>query len=193
MKKILLILNLLVIFIANGQTPNNCNGAVPGCTTPSFGIQPNNPATNIVDFTTNNNISNPSTPPYGNNSGCLLSGETSSTFITISVVSSGTLQWTKKISISGDEPRYPKLKIENDILYISFVKSANYSPIIFAVPASGNKTGTYTLGGITLTYADDSWSGSTSTYTTGTGGGEDFISTSWSNSAVTCKILSLKL
>lgn len=94
MKKILLILNLLVIFIANGQTPNNCNGAVPGCTTPSFGIQPNNPATNIVDFTTNNNISNPSTPPYGNNSGCLLSGETSSTFITISVVSSGTLQWS---------------------------------------------------------------------------------------------------
>jgi hypothetical protein len=99
--------------------------------------------------------------------------------------SSGTLQWTKKISISDDEPRYPKLKIENDILYISFVKSANYSPIIFAVPASGNKTGTYTLGGITLTYENDSWSGSTSTYTTGTGGGEDFSATSWSNSAVT--------
>jgi len=94
MKKIFLILNLLVIFTANGQTSNNCNGAVPGCTTPSFGIMPSNPATNIVDFTSSNNISNPSTPPYGTNSGCLLSGETSSTFVTISVVSSGTLQWS---------------------------------------------------------------------------------------------------
>lgn len=94
MKNLFLILNLLIIFIANGQTSNNCNGAVPGCTTPSFGILPNNPATNIVDFTSSNNISNPSTPPYGSNAGCLLSGETSSTFITISIVSSGTLQWS---------------------------------------------------------------------------------------------------
>lgn len=100
--------------------------------------------------------------------------------------SSGTLQWTKKISIDSDEPRYPKLKIENDILYISFLKSSGYNPIVFAVPASGNKTGTYTLGGVSLTYADDSgWTSSTSTYTTGTGGGENFIATSWSNSAVT--------
>ena len=58
MKKIFLIFNLLAIFTANGQTANNCDGAVPGCTTPSFGIQPTNTATNIVDFTSSNNISN---------------------------------------------------------------------------------------------------------------------------------------
>lgn len=94
MKKILFLLTSFALSTTFAQnTPNNCNGAVPGCTTPSFPIQPNNPATNIVDFGTGT-ISNPSSPPYGNNSGCLLSGETSSTFITISVVSSGTLQWS---------------------------------------------------------------------------------------------------
>ena len=74
--------------------PNDCVAAVPGCTTPSFGIAPNNPATNIVDFTSGS-ISNPSTNPgLLGNSGCLLSGETSSTFITISVINSGTLAWS---------------------------------------------------------------------------------------------------
>lgn len=80
-------------FQAIGQTPNNCNGAVPGCTTPSFGIEPNNPATNIIDFTSGS-ISNPSTNPNPGNAGCLLSGETSSTFISINIVSSGTLAWS---------------------------------------------------------------------------------------------------
>ncbi len=74
--------------------PNDCVDAVPGCTTPSFGIAPNNPATNIVDFTSGS-ISNPSiNPGSSGNSGCLLSGETSSTFITISVTTSGTLAWS---------------------------------------------------------------------------------------------------
>lgn len=93
MKKYLLILSVLAGFSAFSQTPNNCNGAVPGCTMPMFPIQPANPATNIVDFTAGS-ISNPSTNPNGGNAGCLLSGETSSTFITITVVSNGTLQWS---------------------------------------------------------------------------------------------------
>lgn len=93
MKKFLFIVSSFAVFTAFGQTPNNCNGAVPGCTMPSFGIQPSNPATNIIDFTSGS-ISNPSTNPNGGNSGCLLSGETSSTFITISVISSGSLQWS---------------------------------------------------------------------------------------------------
>jgi gliding motility-associated-like protein len=77
------------------QTANNCTGAVPGCTTPSFAIQPNNPSTNIVDFTAGS-FSNPSNNPnpVPGNAGCLLTGETSSTFITISIVTSGTLQWS---------------------------------------------------------------------------------------------------
>jgi len=73
--------------------PNDCIEAVPGCTTPSFGIAPNNPSTNTIDFTSGS-ISNPSSNPAGFNSGCLLSGETSSTFISINVTSTGTLAWS---------------------------------------------------------------------------------------------------
>lgn len=75
--------------------PNDCGEAVPGCTTPSFPISPNVPGTNNFDFgtgTTSNPSSNPN--PVPGNMGCLLTGETSSTFITISVVSSGTLAWS---------------------------------------------------------------------------------------------------
>lgn len=97
MKNYLCTLFLLLVSslfsVAQTTTPNNCNGAVSGCTTPSFTIQPNNPTTNIVDFTSGT-VSNPSSNPNGGNAGCLLTGETSSTFITISIVTSGTLQWS---------------------------------------------------------------------------------------------------
>lgn len=83
---------ILVNFVAIAQ-PNDCIEAVPGCTTPSFPIAPNNPATNTIDFTSGS-ISNPSSNPQGFNSGCLLSGETSSTFISINVISNGTLAWS---------------------------------------------------------------------------------------------------
>lgn len=89
---IYLFIGLLPVFAL--AQPNDCNEAVPGCATPSFGIAPNNPATNVVDFTSGS-ISNPSSNPGSvGNSGCLLSGETSSTFITINIVSNGTLQWS---------------------------------------------------------------------------------------------------
>ena len=94
MKQLSFILILFFSFQSLAQ-PNDCADAVPGCTTPSFTIEPNNPSTNIVDFTSGS-ISNPSLNPNtvpGNN-GCLLSGETSSTFITISIVTTGTLEWS---------------------------------------------------------------------------------------------------
>lgn len=96
MRKVsLLFVSVLTVLMSVAQTPNNCNGAVPGCTTPAFAISPNDPQTNIIDFTAGS-ISNPSSNPnpVPGNSGCLLSGETSSTFITIDVVSSGTLAWS---------------------------------------------------------------------------------------------------
>lgn len=88
-------LNIIFLFtcLYSFAQPNDCSEAVPGCTTPSFAIAPNNPATNTIDFTSGS-ISNPSSNPAGFNSGCLLSGETSSTFISINVVSNGTLAWS---------------------------------------------------------------------------------------------------
>ena len=88
------IITFLLLSFGSLAQPNDCVDAVPGCTTPSFPIAPNNPATNIIDFTSGS-ISNPSSNPGSiGNSGCLLSGETSSTFISISVVTSGTLAWS---------------------------------------------------------------------------------------------------
>ncbi len=97
MKKLFLIISILQFsFGFKAQVvPNDCSEAVAGCTTPNFQIYPPNAASNNFDFGTGT-ISNPSTNPNSSpgNSGCLLSGETSSTFITISVVSSGTLAWS---------------------------------------------------------------------------------------------------
>lgn len=74
--------------------PVNCDGALQGCSTPGFPISTNNTG-DIVDFTAGSG-SNPSTNPNAvpGNAGCLLSGETVSTFITITVTSNGTLEWS---------------------------------------------------------------------------------------------------
>lgn len=94
MKRIYFIVVLTITtFSLAQQLPVNCNLAIPGCSTPSFAIVGTQPSYNTIDFTSGS-ISNPSTNPQGVNSGCLLSGETVSTFITINVVSNGTLQWS---------------------------------------------------------------------------------------------------
>jgi len=94
MKKVLILpILFLVTSVWSQQFPVNCNLAVSGCSTPQFPINGNQPAYNTPDFGVGT-ISNPSSNPAGINSGCLLSGETVSTFITINVVSTGTLQWS---------------------------------------------------------------------------------------------------
>lgn len=95
MKKILpLFLAVFAVITARAQQqPVNCDLAVPGCTTPSFAISGSNPPYNYSDFSPGS-ISNPSTNPNPGNMGCLLSGETVSTFITINCVSNGTLEWS---------------------------------------------------------------------------------------------------
>jgi len=94
MKRILLFLALISGITAQAQQlPVNCSLAVPGCSTPSFPITGSNPSYNTVDFGTGT-VSNPSSNPGSGNSGCLLSGETVSTFVTINVVSNGTLAWS---------------------------------------------------------------------------------------------------
>lgn len=91
------LLYTLLLFCSFGvwaqQLPVNCNLAVSGCSTPQFPIVGQQPAYNTIDFGTGT-VSNPSTNPQGVNNGCLLSGETVSTFITINIVSNGTLEWS---------------------------------------------------------------------------------------------------
>jgi gliding motility-associated-like protein len=96
MKYFYILTFLMVCFKVTSQNfPNDCYEAVPGCSNPSFHIYPPNSATDNFDFgqgVTSNPSTNPNPSP--GNSGCLLSGETSSTFITITCVTSGTLQWS---------------------------------------------------------------------------------------------------
>ncbi len=73
-------------------TAGDCNQAVNICTNSSFQIDPNGSG-NIVEFTTGS-ISNPSTNPGSSNSGCLLSGELNSTWMIVSVATSGTLEFS---------------------------------------------------------------------------------------------------
>ncbi|MDX2362100.1 MAG: gliding motility-associated C-terminal domain-containing protein [Crocinitomicaceae bacterium] len=72
----------------------NCSGAVPGCNLPNFDLSTNN-SQDIQDFGTGG-VSNPTTNPNAapGNGGCLLTGETTSTFISIDIISSGTLEWS---------------------------------------------------------------------------------------------------
>ncbi|MCO5260524.1 MAG: gliding motility-associated C-terminal domain-containing protein [Crocinitomicaceae bacterium] len=98
MKKALTYLFIIAIIMQYGnllaqQLPVNCDLAIPGCTTPNFTVNGSNPSYNITDFTAGS-YTNPSSNPQGVNSGCLLSGETVSTFISITIITSGTLQWS---------------------------------------------------------------------------------------------------
>jgi len=83
---------LVSLYAISQQLPVNCDLAIPGCSTPGFVINGSNPSYNIQDFP--GSVSNPSSNPQGVNSGCLLTGETVSTFINITVVSSGILEWS---------------------------------------------------------------------------------------------------
>ncbi|AEA42752.1 gliding motility-associated C-terminal domain-containing protein [Fluviicola taffensis] len=93
MKVLLYFLLLFCSIGASAQMAVNCNLAIPGCSNPDFDITGAQPPYNTPDFGSGT-ISNPSTNPQGVNSGCLLSGETVSTFITINIVTSGTLEWS---------------------------------------------------------------------------------------------------
>ena len=94
MKSLFLSISIFISYFSFSQLPVNCDGAVEGCSTPSFPIVGSNPSYNITDFGSGTG-SNPSTNPNASpgNTGCLLSGETVSTFISINVVTSGTLEW----------------------------------------------------------------------------------------------------
>jgi len=100
MKKILVIVSFsfasLGIYGQQNLASVNCAGAIPGCNANGLGFQiSTNNSQNIQDFVTGS-PSNPTTNPnpVPGNAGCLLSGETTSTFIEIFIVASGTLEWS---------------------------------------------------------------------------------------------------
>lgn len=85
---------ILVTFQINGQTvvAPDCSDAINNniCTDAAFQIDPNGAGLEELDGST----SNPSTNPSSGNSGCLLTGETNSTWMIINISGSGLLEFS---------------------------------------------------------------------------------------------------
>lgn len=82
--------------------------------------------------------------------------------------SSGTLQWQRRLSVSGG-CSFGKLELDaNDNIYVSGSTSAtgNANALIIKLPSDGSLTGSYSLGGYSYTYT-------ASSLTEGAGSGSD--------------------
>lgn len=76
----------------SGYPSGDCAGAIPICSNANFAIDPSGYGT--IDELCTYCTSNPGSNPQGVNSGCLLSGELNSTWMTISVAQGGTLEFS---------------------------------------------------------------------------------------------------
>jgi hypothetical protein len=74
-------------------TASDCGVSVDVCTNLNFTIDPNGSGV-VNEIPTSGTVSNPSTNPGSANSGCLLSGETNSTWMVVNISSTGDLEFT---------------------------------------------------------------------------------------------------
>jgi gliding motility-associated-like protein len=94
--KILILLSALFTSLFLCAQNNDCGEQLIGCSTPAFPITANQGNNTIVDFTPGSG-SCPSTPSAAispNGFGCMATGEDNSTFIIITVTTTGTLSFT---------------------------------------------------------------------------------------------------
>lgn len=91
---IIVVLSLsLGLFQSKAQvTASDCPDGINACTNPNFVISPS--GSGLDEEFTVGSFSNPSTNPASTNSGCLLAGELNSTWIIITCVTSGTLEFS---------------------------------------------------------------------------------------------------
>ncbi len=105
MKKIFSIILVLFVFSTLDFLGQNgdCGNSVDACTNPSFSITPSGFGL-VEEFTSLSNISNPSTNPNATpgNSGCMLSGELNSTWLSVNVTSSGILEFSLGGGVSSN-------------------------------------------------------------------------------------------
>lgn len=99
MKKILLSIAITFSFVSSAYsqvTAKDCTAAVNVCTNNSFTVAP--AGGGFVDFTTSNNVSNPTNNPAGivptGGSGCLKAGELNPTWMIINIQTPGTLEFS---------------------------------------------------------------------------------------------------
>jgi gliding motility-associated-like protein len=88
----ILVFNFFELNLNAQVTASDCPDAINACTNPNFIISPS--GSGLDEEFTVGSISNPSVNPASSNSGCLLSGELNSTWIIITVVTTGTLEFS---------------------------------------------------------------------------------------------------
>lgn len=95
--KLLAIIIIMASFYIKAYAQSNinadCINAIPLCSNPSFTFNSTSGVGNVSDIPANSNISNPSTNPASNNSGCLLSGELKPQWLIITVGNAGFLEF----------------------------------------------------------------------------------------------------
>ena len=74
-------------------TASDCPDAINACTNPNFIIEPSGFGA-VNEIAMSGSFSNPSINPASTNSGCLFAGELNSTWIIITVVTTGTLEFS---------------------------------------------------------------------------------------------------
>lgn len=86
--------------------------------------------------------------------------------------SSGTLQWQRQITAIGSGTAFiflAGLKVRGNSIWVSgcvrdSLGNAWYNGLVMRLPTDGSKTGGYSVGGFTITYAASSLTSGTSTY-----------------------------
>ena len=94
MKRIIFL--FMVSLLSNkigAQTNADCINAIPLCTTPNFTFFAGAGNGNVDDIPNGSNVSNPSTNPASQNSGCLLAGENVPQWLLITIGNPGTLEF----------------------------------------------------------------------------------------------------
>lgn len=94
-KKVYLFISFLTISTLLYGQWGDCSNSFDACSLPSFSVTPSGYG-NTEEFTTSSNVSNPQTNPNPSpgNMGCLQAGELNSTWLLITAVSSGTLEFS---------------------------------------------------------------------------------------------------
>ena len=102
----------------------------------------------------------------------VIGDDNTSTFI-LKYNSSGTLQWQRSIVTSGNIYTYSvKLNTAGTIYYLNCTFGSGVT-LYAKLPTDGSKTGTYTVNGLTITYAASSLTDSAYTLTTSSPGRSD--------------------
>jgi uncharacterized delta-60 repeat protein len=107
---------------------------------------------------------------------------------------SGTIQWQRRISVSGGglpgSPKGISVDISGNIYIASYASPLPTKIFIAKLPSDGSKTGTYTVGGASYTYATSSFTDAAGSLPRSTGTLTDAAGTLTSSSSTLTEVAS---